>query len=128
MLTVTRAEQYRVNHIPYFPKTKVGDKFGVFQFQSFASGRLINIIVDDGTAEVMKTGWEHVSVSVIHGTKSRIPTWEEMCKVKDLFWDKDDCVIQYHPPESKYINNHPNVLHLWRPIGIDIPMPPLAAV
>lgn len=65
-------------------------------------------------------GWEHVSVS----RTDRCPTWDEMCQVKDLFWDKDDCVIQYHPPESEYVNNHPNCLHLWRPTGFALPMPP----
>jgi hypothetical protein len=33
-------------------------------------------------------------------------------------------VIQYHPPESEYVNNHPNCLHLWRPTGCALPMPP----
>jgi hypothetical protein len=47
-----------------------------------------------------------------------------MCKVKNLFWDKEDCVIQYHPPEKDYINVHRSVLHLWKPIDIPIPMPP----
>lgn len=65
-------------------------------------------------------GWEHVSVS----RKDRCPTWDEMCQVKAMFWDNDDCVIQYHPPESEYVNNHPYCLHLWRPVGIEIPMPP----
>ena len=58
-------------------------------------------------------GWEHVSVSLAH----RIPYWEEMCVIKDLFWDAEDCVVQYHPPKSEYVNTHPYVLHLWRPIG-----------
>lgn len=31
---------------------------------------------------------------------------------------------QYHPPKSAYVNNHPNCLHLWRPIGIEMPRPP----
>lgn len=65
-------------------------------------------------------GWEHVSVS----TPSRCPTWEEMCKVKSMFWDEDDCVIQYHPAKSEYVNNHPYCLHLWRPEGQDLPKPP----
>lgn len=65
-------------------------------------------------------GWEHVSVSL----SNRCPTWGEMCFIKDLFWDEGDCVIQYHPPKSEYVNNHPFALHLWRPIGISIPMPP----
>jgi hypothetical protein len=47
-----------------------------------------------------------------------------MCQVKAMFWDEDDCVIQYHPPRSEYVNNHQNCLHLWRPIGVSLPMPP----
>lgn len=58
-------------------------------------------------------GWEHVSVSTIE----RCPTWDEMCKVKSLFWDDDDLVVQYHPPASEYVNNHPYTLHLWRKSG-----------
>lgn len=70
-------------------------------------------------------GWEHVSVSIAKENKTphRCPDWTEMCKVKDLFWDKTDCVIQYHPAESEYVNMHPFVLHLWRPIGVEIPIP-----
>ena len=70
-------------------------------------------------------GWEHVSCHlVIHGHGIITPSWADMCFLKSLFWDKEDCVVQYHPPESDYVNNHPHVLHLWRPIGIDIPRPP----
>ena len=29
-------------------------------------------------------GWEHVSVSLAR----RCPTWEEMCMVKDIFWER----------------------------------------
>lgn len=65
-------------------------------------------------------GWEHVSVSL----PDRCPTWEELCAVKNLFWDEDDCVMQLHPPKSDYVNNHSYCLHLWRPIGIEIPVPP----
>jgi hypothetical protein len=57
-------------------------------------------------------GWEHVSVSV-YGA-DRCPTWDEMCFVKDLFWDAGDVVIQIHPASDQYVNNHPYCLHLWR--------------
>jgi len=67
-----------------------------------------------------RLGWEHVSVSLPH----RPPTWEEMCEVKEIFWDPEDCVMQLHPPRSQWINNHPNCLHLWRPVGQEIPRPP----
>jgi hypothetical protein len=64
-------------------------------------------------------GWEHVSVS----RQDRCPTWEEMCQIKNIFWDEDDCCIQFHPPKSEYVNNHPFCLHIWRPLDAVIPMP-----
>lgn len=74
---------------------------------------LLKIIFSDGD------GWEHVSVSC----QNRMPNWPEMCFIKDLFWDSEDCVVQYHPPGSKYVNYHPLVLHLWRPVGKELPLP-----
>lgn len=65
--------------------------------------------------------WEHLSVS---HQKAQLPTWNEMCALKDLFWDPEDCVMQLHPPLSEYVNCHPRVLHLWRPVGVEIPRPP----
>ncbi len=77
-------------------------------------------------------GWEHVSVSVrankMTSDATRCPTWEEMCTIKDLFWDYEDCVVQYHPPKSEYVNMHPYVLHLWRPTNQNIPSPPTKLV
>jgi hypothetical protein len=64
-------------------------------------------------------GWEHVSVS----RTDRCLTWDEMCQVKAMFWGEDDCVMQFHPPKSEYVNNHPFCLHLWRPIGVAVPLP-----
>ena len=55
-------------------------------------------------------GWEHVSVSA----PTRCPNWPEMCFVKDLFWDEEEGVVQFHPPKSRYVNHHPYTLHLWR--------------
>lgn len=68
--------------------------------------------------------WEHVSVS----TTIRCPTWEEMCYVKSKFWDPEDVLIQFHPAETEYVNNHPYCLHMWRPIGITLPIPPSLTV
>jgi len=75
------------------------------------------------------SGWDHVSVSII-GSK-RCPSWNEMAFIKNLFWDPEDCVIQYHPPEAQYINCHPYTLHLWkvqRWVGEGIPIPPMELV
>lgn len=67
-------------------------------------------------------GWEHASVTVFN--KKRCPTWEEMCQIKDLFWGKDEVVIQYHPAEKDYISNHEYCLHMWKPVGVELPTPP----
>ena len=71
-------------------------------------------------------GWEHVSISrvVAYGRKNRPPSWDIMCEIKSIFWGRDDCVIQYHPEEKEYINCHPHVLHLWRPMDQEFPTPP----
>jgi len=75
-------------------------------------------------------GWDHVSVRVAgyleaHGC---IPTWDEMTYIKSLFFRPEETALQYHPPESMYVNHHPHVLHLWRPQAANIPMPPLELV
>lgn len=82
---------------------------------------------EDATAEMR--AWEHVSVSARRGvTKMRIPTWKEMCQVKDLCWDKEDVVVQFHPRESEYVNYNPFVLHLWRHKELVFPTPPAILV
>lgn len=78
------------------------------------------VIADDGK----DSGWEHVSLHKTFNGNSYMPSWNDMRFVKDLFWDEEDCVIQYHPPKSEYINNHNHILHLWRPINIELPRPP----
>lgn len=64
-------------------------------------------------------GWDHVSVS----WPNRCPTWDEMCKVKDLFFNRDECCVEYHPAESEYVNLHPYCLHIWRKQD-GLPFPP----
>lgn len=104
-------EKCRVRTGPMGSDESFGNN-GAFIFK-VAHGQTLRAIVSEGM------GWEHVSVS----RTDRCPTWPEMCQVKDLFWDEDDCVVQYHPSKSAYVNNHPYCLHLWRPIGIELPRP-----
>jgi len=92
------------------------DKGGAFRIPF--QGRELYVIASHGGA------WSHVSVSL----ENRCPNWKEMCFIKDLFFDAEECVIQYHPPKSQYINDHSFVLHLWRPHHEIIPMPPLIFV
>jgi hypothetical protein len=64
--------------------------------------------------------WQHVSVSM----KDQTPSWEDMCMVKNLFWDEEDTVVQFHPPKSEYVNNHQHCLHLWKKKEGSFPTPP----
>jgi hypothetical protein len=91
-------------------------------------GVRLNVIISDGKdwSESGLPGppWEHVSVS----RGDRCPTWEEMAYVKSLFWRPDETVVQFHVPERQHINCHQFCLHLWRPVGVELPMPPAATV
>lgn len=71
-------------------------------------------------------GWEHVSVSPYK--KHIIPSWEDMCQIKDIFWREDEWVCQFHPPTSEYVSNKDNCLHLWKPLTEKMPVPPSALV
>lgn len=69
-------------------------------------------------------GFEHLSVS----TPVRTPTWDEMCKMKEIFWRDDEVCMQLHPKKEEYVNNHNYCLHIWKPIDKEIPMPPSVMV
>ncbi len=65
-------------------------------------------------------GWDHVSVA----WSNRTPTWEEMCRVKKMFFRNDEVCVEYHPIESEYVNNHPYCLHIFKPQNEALPTPP----
>lgn len=65
-------------------------------------------------------GFEHLSVS----TPVKCPTWEQMCFMKDIFWEEDEVCMQLHPKKSEYVNNMKYCLHIWKPIEKEIPIPP----
>lgn len=71
-------------------------------------------------------GWDHVSVSCRN--KRITPSWDVMCKIKDVCFGKDEVVLQYHPKESEYVNIKTNCLHMWKPQDVEIPTPPIEFV
>lgn len=65
-------------------------------------------------------GMEHVSIS--HRNPRKLPTWNDMAKLKDMFFRPTEMAVQLHPPEAEYVhsvNGLENVLHLWRPVDGD---------
>lgn len=67
-------------------------------------------------------GWDHVSVRPLQ--KRIVPSWDDMCRLKEIFFEDDEWVVQYHPAKSEYVNNASNCLHLWRPQEQQLPTPP----
>jgi len=88
-------------------------------------GAFITIAPDKKPIQIISSisdGWEHVSVTYFR--KKKTPGWDVMCFVKNLFWEADETVVQFHPPQSEYVNNHAYVLHLWKPTEHTISLPP----
>jgi hypothetical protein len=53
--------------------------------------------------------WLHVSAS----HPGRIPSYSEMCEVRDLFIPQDLVAVQVFVPKSEHVNIHHYTLHLW---------------
>lgn len=116
-LTPLQAHRMRIN--PILGSDESCGRNGMFLVPR--CGVILRCMISDGACVEDETGqWEHVSISL----PNRCPTWEEMCFVKNLFFEEHETVIQYHPPKSEYVNNHPYCLHLWRPKAAQIPLPP----
>lgn len=106
-----------------FGSTDEMGNYGAFAIP-LEDGRLAMVIAADGD----DTGWEHVSVHIVFRNKkgkttTKTPTWDQMCKIKDLFWSEEEAVMQLHPPHSKYVNMHAHTLHLWKPHASEITLP-----
>lgn len=105
-------EKYRCKD-PLGREHKAGDQYGAFFIKRLGCKDLF-IIANSGN------DWDHVSVSC----RGSVPTWEDMCFVKSLFWDEDETVVQFHPRKSEYVNFANNCLHLWKFNDGDFPTPP----
>ncbi len=89
------------------------DGMGGYYYDSITNKRL-NFIFS------YQMGWEHLSVSM----PSRTPNWDQMCRMKDIFWGEDEACVEYHPKKEDYVNNHQHCLHIWKPTKVELPTPP----
>lgn len=97
---------------------------------------LVHSVSDDGgTGEIFKAGkpyasviwsygggWEHVSIAPYN--RRITPDWDDMCRLKDMFFYDYECCVQYHPPKAEYVDNVPNCLHIWASLKKEMPRPP----
>lgn len=99
----------------------------------------VTISSDDGGAGIISmptwkgtviwstgAGWNHVSVSPMK--RSMMPSWDDMCRLKDIFFHDEEAVIQVHPPKAEYVNMMPNCLHLWQCKYKEMVLPPSCLV
>lgn len=113
-------EKFRVENPPGkgYPDAKyTNNGFFSFTLDNKKKIQVVCIAADGG-------GWDHVSVSILEKGKSKIPSWDVMNLVKDIFWEEEARVIQFHPPHSEYVDQIPYVLHLWKFQRGTIPNPP----
>lgn len=110
MKDLTYLDQYR--------QTLYGERGDAYNgaFKIPMNSKYFTVIASNGG------GWEHVSISILNS--KRTPTWSEMCQIKDMFFNENEVVMQLHPAKKEYVNIKNNCLHLWRPIGVEIPTPP----
>lgn len=100
-------EKYRVEDFnPVFTAIKKGNDIYSQCYIIPFKGRDLRVI-----GSIWVGGYEHASVSL----PNRCPNWEEMCHVKDFFWDEEEVCIQIHPKKSNYVNVHKTCLHIWKP-------------
>jgi len=120
-------------------KFRVPEQFRIAPLEGFPSGKHTNNGYFSWNLSKKKNiqicclascgfGWDHVSCHIIDKGTGKTPSWDMMSYIKDIFWEPEARVIQIHPPHSEYVDNHPNVLHLWRWHGGEIPHPPFIMV
>jgi hypothetical protein len=78
-------------------------------------GGMYHVMIGDGL------GWKHLSIT--NAQKKVIPSWEVMCRAKDLFFSDYAWVVQFHPPKEENVNDHPYCLHLWESLDEEMPHP-----
>lgn len=67
------------------------------------------LVIVSGDTERDGKRWIHFSAS----HRARIPTWEELVELKEIFLGPETLAIQVVPPRSQYVNFCAKALHLW---------------
>lgn len=55
------------------------------------------------------TDWTHASFSWI----DRVPTYDELVRLKEAVWGPEGEAYQIHPRAERHVNIHAYALHLW---------------
>ena len=73
------------------------------------------MVIASGMTEADGKRWVHISYS----RPTRMPSYDDLCLVKDRFIGADRRAISVHPPRSEHVSLHAWCLHLWHCIDDD---------
>lgn len=109
MKDLTTLDKYRIEH----PMLKGADKrfYGAFKVPVGKRMFFVLATIETGDAQPL----EHISVS--HRNEKIVPSWAEMCAIKDMFFYPEEECVEIHPKHSEYVNMVDNCLHIWRPVN-----------
>lgn len=83
-----------------------GEAFGTEAYRNKTQGLLVLVSVS-----IMENGEKFLHVSV--SRRSRLPSWDDLKRVKAAFIGEEREAVHVLPKASDYINLHPYCLHLW---------------
>ncbi len=92
------------------------DDGAAFEYQGV---RGYHTVIISAAIELDQRRWLHVSVA----TPSKLPTWEQLKFVKEVFIGRNKQAIQVLPSEARYVNQHPYCLHLFHCLEDSDPVP-----
>lgn len=84
---------------------------------------LVVILTVECIPEMDARRWMHVSMS----RKDRLPSYDEMCEVKELFVGRDRKAFQIFPAAEHHVNIAQHCLHLWCAVDGDDGFPEFGA-
>jgi hypothetical protein len=67
------------------------------------------VVIVSAAVELDGKAWLHVSMS----RRDRLPSYDDMKAVKDVFMGRERTALQVFAPSSKHVNIHDFCLHLW---------------
>lgn len=120
MRNLSTMEQYLVEDIKDL-STLMDSKAFIREYAFHTTNETIRVIASNSL------GWDHINAIVQLNSifpEYRMPNAEEMKKIKNMFFSRNEPVMEVHPKKEDYVNINPNVLHLWKPNLIDLPVPP----
>lgn len=92
-------EELPTQHLPLPPE--------VTRAFNYRDGLRVIATIEDHYPD--KSTWLHVSFSYTN----RLPSWQDLRSVKDLFIGRNRLAVQILPAEQDYVNIHKNTLHLY---------------